>query len=298
METRWMYLTSDNFAELREKANRTCVIPMGCIEKHGLHAPLGTDVIEASVVAHMASQLETVCVFPDFIFGDVPIGAHLKTRPEGTICLDVRTQMLLLEQLCDEIANNGFNKILVLNSHGGNVSWLDTFSRNLGVKPNKYVFSYMRMPSTIVPKAMGEYILEHGSGSVPELTKEDEELILKYHKEGMITGHACMTETAWVMGVAPESVHLEKLGIESGLPQESPIQHLLDAGIIPPSYGWGFEYPNAFAGHDPVGCNERIGKAALRMESERVAKAFKLYKEDTVLLESKRASYKDPSWLD
>ncbi len=298
METRWMYLTSDNFADLREKANRTCVIPMGCIEKHGLHGPLGTDVIEASVVAHMASQLETVCVFPDFTFGDVPVGAHLKTRPEGTVCLDVRTQMMLLEELCNEIANNGFNKILVLNSHGGNVAWLDTFSRNLGVKPHNYVFAYMRMPGSMVPHTMAKYILEHGSGSVPELTKEDEDLLIKYHKDGMINGHACMCETAYVMGVAPESVHLERLGIESGLPQESPVQHLVDAGIILPSYGWGYEYPNAFAGHDPVGCNERIGKAALRMESERVAKAFKAYKEDTVYLETQKAKYKDPSYLD
>jgi hypothetical protein len=31
------------------------------------------------------------------------------------------------------------------------------------------------------------------------------------------------------------------------------------------------------------------------MESERVARAFKLYKEDTVLLETKRNSYKNPS---
>jgi len=131
METRWLYTTSENFAALREASNRTCIIPMGCVEKHSLHCPLGTDIIKGSYVAHLASQLETVCVFPDFVFGDVPRGAHAK-RPEGTICLDVRTQMLLLEQLCDEIEANGFNKILVVNSHGGNEPWLQTFARNWG----------------------------------------------------------------------------------------------------------------------------------------------------------------------
>lgn len=298
METRWMYLTSDNFAELREKANRTCVIPMGCIEKHGLHAPLGTDIIKASNIAYMASQLETVCVFPDYTFGDVPIGAHLKNRKDGTICLDVCTQFKLLEELCDEIANNGFNKILVLNCHGGNVAWLDTFCRNLNTKPRKYVFAYIRVSDLMTPHTMAKYIMEHGSGSVPELTREDEELVCKYHEMGMLTGHACMSETAYVMGICPEAVHLEKLGIESGLPVESPIKHLTDAGIITDSYGWYYEFPNEFEGHDPIGCNERIGKAALRLESERIAKAFKLYKEDTVLLETQRNNYKDTSILD
>lgn len=43
----------------------------------------------------MDFYLSSVFVFPDFVFGDVPCGAHAK-RPEGTICLDVRTQMLIL----------------------------------------------------------------------------------------------------------------------------------------------------------------------------------------------------------
>lgn len=43
----------------------------------------------------MDFYLSSVFVFPDFVFGDVPCSAHAK-RPEGTICLDVRTQMLIL----------------------------------------------------------------------------------------------------------------------------------------------------------------------------------------------------------
>ena len=71
METRWLYATSDNFTELKKASKDTCIIPMGCVEKHGLHLPLGTDILQASEIAWQASQLETVCVFPDFIFGDI-----------------------------------------------------------------------------------------------------------------------------------------------------------------------------------------------------------------------------------
>lgn len=35
---------------------------------------------------------------------------------------------------------------------------------------------------------------------------------------------------------------------------------------------------------DPVGCSENIGKAALRIEAERVAEVFKMIKEDEDLL--------------
>ena len=50
------------------------------------------------------------------------------------------------------------------------------------------------------------------------------------------------------------------------------------------SGGWDINFPNAFDGHDPVGCNERIGKAAIYVQSHRLAKAIKLMKEDENLL--------------
>ena len=81
METRWLYRTAEDFDELRKASNDTCVIPMGCVEKHGLHLPLGIDILHSSHIAHMASQLETCCVFPDFTFGDVKSNAPIE--PNG-----------------------------------------------------------------------------------------------------------------------------------------------------------------------------------------------------------------------
>ena len=57
-----------------------------------------------------------------------------------------------------------------------------------------------------------------------------------------------------------------------------------EAGIEIKDHGWGLNFPNAFTGHDPVGCNERIGKAALRMQAEKLAHAFKVFKEDENVL--------------
>ena len=277
METRWLYRTAGDFDELRVASNDTCLIPMGCVEKHGRHLPLGTDIIHSSHIAHVASQMETVCVFPDFVFGDVP-EAFPNTMPAGSITLPVETEMLLLEQLCEQIARHGYRKILIYNGHGGNGPWLSTFLRKLANKKRNFVLAtcMMKLP---VPHKMAETILEKGSGSIPELTKEDEELLIKYHEEGMKIGHGGMSETAFIMGTAPEAVHLDRLGVESGL-ATGVAKYFGEAGISIRDGGWDREYPNRLSGHDPYGCNERIGKAAVRIEAERLAHAIKVYKED------------------
>ena len=110
METRWLYTNSMDFPKLREASNRTCVIPMGCVEKHGLHLPLGQDIMQSSHISYLASQLETVTVFPDFIFGDVC--GRVPYNPVGDITLPLETLVLLLEQLCEQISLNGYDKIL------------------------------------------------------------------------------------------------------------------------------------------------------------------------------------------
>ncbi|MBQ8358096.1 MAG: creatininase family protein [Clostridia bacterium] len=280
METRWLYTTSESFPALVEASAKVCAIPMGCVEKHGLHLPLGTDILKGSKVTHMASQLETVCVFPDFTFGDVPGGP---ASPAGSISVPVEMEMALLEQLCDQIGRNGFEKIVICNSHGGNKPWLNTFLRNLMNRKKPYTVCVAGVNIKWAPHGMAELLLEKGRGCIPELSPEDEQLLLSYHEAGMKGGHACMGETALIMGFAPESVHLDRLGIESGLSTHE-ADYLTDAGIQILNGGWDVNFPNAYAGHDPVGCNERIGRAALRLASEQLAHAFKVLKTDENML--------------
>jgi len=151
--------------------------------------------------------------------------------------------------------------------------------RKLENKKHDYVFAYTHHPHP-VPHKMAEKILEEGSGYYPELTKEDEALLIKYHEEGMKIGHACMNECAYVMGTAPESVHLEYLGIEDGESRHK-FDFLSEAKIS--AHTWPYDYPNAFSGGDPYGCNERIGKAAIRIASEEIARRIKIFKDDETL---------------
>lgn len=283
MEKRWLYVTSEELEQLRDQVGSVCVIPMGAVEKHGLHLPLGADIIQSSCVAHMAAELEPVCLFPDLPFGDLSCG-HPST-PCGTISLPMETEMLLLEQLCDQIGRYGFHKILLCNGHGGNFAWLTAFLEKLGNKKKNYVVAsvFVALKVNVIHK-MGAYLEENGLGSIPELEPEDEKLILRYYRDKIPSGHGCLGETALVMGAAPETVKLHRLGIESGKSLHL-TDYFREAGIEIRDDGWFEDYPNNYAAtEDPVDCNERIGKAALRFEAERIANAYKVFKEDQNLL--------------
>ena len=130
---------------------------------------------------------------------------------------------------------------------------------------------------------VAEYLEQNGAGSIPELTPADEKLLADYHEMGMKIGHGGMGETSYLMGICPESVKMDRLGIVSGL-STGETDYLKEAGITIRDGGWNTNYPNALSGHDPVGCNERIGKAAIRLETERLAHAIKVVKEDENLM--------------
>ena len=84
-------------------------------------------------------------------------------------------------------------------------------------------------------------------------------------------------------GVA-KGIEWDQLGKESGMPTGKGSLYR-KAGIKLADGGWDLDFPNAYCGHDPLGCNERIGKASVRFEAERLAYAARVMKEDTYLLE-------------
>ncbi|HUB60560.1 MAG TPA: creatininase family protein [Puia sp.] len=43
---RWDELTASDWPKALERSNRTCILPIGILEKHGPHAPIGSDLIK------------------------------------------------------------------------------------------------------------------------------------------------------------------------------------------------------------------------------------------------------------
>ncbi len=72
----WEELTSADFKKATELAQGVCIIPMGVIEKHAQHLPMGTDVYAARHIALTAARGEYAVVFPFYFAGQIFEARH------------------------------------------------------------------------------------------------------------------------------------------------------------------------------------------------------------------------------
>ena len=122
MQVRWEHLTPPEFEKLARE-EKLCILPIGSLERHGEHLPFGTDALTAHHVSCLAAQQEPCVVFPPYWFGQV----HEAACFSGTVNFPAPLLLQMLETLIDQIAANGFKKILLVNSHGGNDGMLSYF---------------------------------------------------------------------------------------------------------------------------------------------------------------------------
>ena len=133
--TRWDELTFSDWELALEKSKNTCILPIGILEKHGPGVPIGSDLIRAREWAKRATKEEYAVVFPDYFYGQV----NEARQHYGTFSLPSDLTMNLLEATTDEIARNGFDKIIIINSHGGNPQMIRYFIQNQLEKKKDYV---------------------------------------------------------------------------------------------------------------------------------------------------------------
>src|SRR5476649_100280 len=141
LHSRWDELTASDWSKALQKSDSTCILPIGILEKHGPHAPIGSDLIHVREWANHAVKEEYAVVFPDYFYGQINEARH---QP-GTFALPSKVIWDLLEATCDEIARNGFDKIIILNGHGGNPEFLHFFMQSLLNRRHNYaVYLYER----------------------------------------------------------------------------------------------------------------------------------------------------------
>lgn len=278
----WKDLCEKEFEDAVKKSDGLCVIPVGCFEMHGQHLPVGTDVYEAEAVAAELARIEDVVVFPAFEFGDVAGLVDFK----GGVNLDPVLRLQLLENYCEEIARHGFDKILLLNYHGGNPAFLTYFMNMLEQKPRTFT-ALSCFPVPLFVEEIWPTIKEKGANVYPELSPEDVETIRDHVENGKLDGHGGLLETALMLAIRPDLVKLENLGEVSGLPTHAP-DEMAAAGLQSTAF-WYLSFPNGgFCGHDPVGATARIGKLLLRLSAEKAATAARAFKKNNALFIARR----------
>jgi creatinine amidohydrolase len=94
------------------------IMPLGSLEFHGPHNPIGTDSIIISGIAERVAVRTGGLLFPTVAFTQCP--AHTAHFP-GTISIRPEVMTMYLEDILRNILRAGFRKVLVLNGHDGNV---------------------------------------------------------------------------------------------------------------------------------------------------------------------------------
>lgn len=266
---RWEYLLPGEFEDAVKKAKGVCVIPVGAMERHGTHLPLGCDALKGIAFTNAAADIAEVVSCPGApYFGDM-----CDYQERGNIALPPALIRQIWEALCDECYNNGFDKIVFISSHGGNKPMLDAFVREIQWKHPEYmVYHYYQLMGT--PQSILDEIEKY-----PYLTQEDIAVFQSYVDENKYGGHGCFKETSCIYHLYPELVALDKIGELDGLnthKSDKFYEHRISA-----CYNWQINFPNDYASFEHSGMNERTARAIAEKTIADTAAAFKLIKEDT-----------------
>lgn len=248
LSAHWEELTGPDFVSAIHQSQNTCLLPIGILEKHGPHLPIGSDLLNARYVALHAAEKQYALVFPEYYFGQI---AEARQEP-GTVSYSRELQLALLQATTDEMARNGCKKILIVNGHGGNNHLLPYFLQSQLNTPHDYVVYLFdqRVPPT---------------GGPPHKTTNDQ--------------HAGESETSKLMIVRPDLVHPERAAAESGADQH---RQPLPEGIYTAIW-WYARFPDHYAG-DGAAATRELGEYQMGWWVNSVATALAAIKTDDVSL--------------
>jgi creatinine amidohydrolase len=245
LSLKWEELTAPDFVQAIHQSQEVCLLPIGIIEKHGPHLPLGTDLIDVRFAVMNAVAQEYAVVFPEYYFGQI---FEAQQQP-GTVAYSLSTQLTLLQETVKEIARNGCKKVLIVNGHGGNNSLLPLFAQAQLATPRDYVVYVFGLPNEAVP------------GRPPLKTKYDM--------------HAGEVETSAMLIARPDLVQMERADSESGADRNRvKLPESVYTGIW-----WYARFPNHYAGVGSA-ANKPLGEFDQKEWSRQIAEAISGVKAD------------------
>ncbi len=107
-------LTMPDFEAWRQQT-QTVILPVGSVEEHGPHLPLGTDAWHAVELARRVEQVRPVFVAPPLYYG---LCRSTREHP-GTVSLSGLTLRSLVLDLGREFCRQGLTRLLILSGHAG-----------------------------------------------------------------------------------------------------------------------------------------------------------------------------------
>ena len=129
----WHEMTTRDFAD-GDTARWIAVLPVAAIEQHGPHLPVFTDTCIAEGMVGRAIELLPSELPVTFL----PVQAVGKSNEHisspGTLTATWETATKLWLEIGDSVQRAGVRKLIIVNSHGGNVPMVDIVARELRVR--------------------------------------------------------------------------------------------------------------------------------------------------------------------
>jgi creatinine amidohydrolase len=246
LSVHWEELTGPDFINAIKRAQNTCLLPIGILEKHGPHLPIGNDLLNVRYAALHSAQQEYAVVFPEYFYGQIFEAKH---QP-GTIAYSRGLQLELLQETTNEMARNGCKKIIIVNGHGGNPNLLQFFAQSQLESPHDYVVYVQGLARS-------------GPGEP------------KHKSDRAGDQHAGESETSMSMIARPDLVHLDRATQESG----ADLARLKLPDGLYTGIWWYSRFPNHYAGEGGVASRE-LGEFEAKTWIDAIVQSIKAVKAD------------------
>jgi creatinine amidohydrolase len=194
MQNRMDLMTWTDF-QRAVKQNRLVLLPVGSLEQHGPHLPLGTDTLTVVALAERVALKTRGIVAPEINYGFKPQpGSSGGNNFPGTCSLDGSTLTALVRNVVRELIRHGVRRLIVLDGHYENGLFInegvELALKDLG-KPKKVKVLIVRW-FDLIP---GDFFIK----------------LFGKDFEGMMYEHASKVETSVMMALHEKSVQKNRM---------------------------------------------------------------------------------------
>ncbi|MFL9861835.1 creatininase family protein [Paraburkholderia madseniana] len=247
-----MLLHLSTWAEVGQylERSRSIVVPIGSNEQHGPTGLLGTDWLCPEIIAHEAEKSADILIAPTFNIG---MAQHHLGFP-GTISLRPSTFIAAIGDWTRSLAVHGFEKILFLNGHGGNIASIEAAFSEIYAEA-----SFARRRLGFALKLCNWWDLE----GVGELAREQ-------FPEGHGV-HATPSEIAITQWALPETIKKARYA-----PQIAP------SGPIREALEFRARYPDGRMGSDPAQASQEKGGALVKLAAQSLIREMDAFSREIV----------------
>ncbi|MGI9489974.1 MAG: creatininase family protein [Geminicoccaceae bacterium] len=137
----WQELSSTEIEAL-DHTRLIAILPVGAIEQHGPHLPVGVDTLINRGILERAKAILPPTV-QALALPMLPVGKsdeHIAFG--GTLTLSAETLIRTWTEIGTSVSRAGIKKLVLFNSHGGQISIMDIVARELRIKECMLVMAH------------------------------------------------------------------------------------------------------------------------------------------------------------